>query len=142
MVKNHNFGFSKNHLIFGYFGQKNCRQWPPQIAKMTTNQHIWSQCCERLTQVIESKNILKKTCFFYDIANFCLSQSYYWILLWCRFLKLALVHIIFSQPAQCSNYSYNIGWLPAEMDAFFNISLFCFQDKTNLSKNNWFIHSS
>ena len=64
MVKNHNFGFSKNHLIFGYFGQKNCRQWPPQIAKMTTNQHIWSQCCERLTQVIESKNILKKTCFF------------------------------------------------------------------------------
>ena len=46
MVKNQNFSFSKNRQksrqIFGDFGQKNCRQKPPKIAKMATNRHIWS----------------------------------------------------------------------------------------------------
>ena len=49
MVRNQNFGFSKNRQkswqIFGNFGQKNCRQKPPKIAKMAANCHIWSPCC-------------------------------------------------------------------------------------------------
>ena len=55
MVKNQNFVFSKNRQknrkIFGDFGQKNCRQKPPKIAKMATNRQIWSLCSDHRKEV-------------------------------------------------------------------------------------------